>query len=211
VGPAQAADVAIDLAPDLTQLSALSVYVVVCGLVFVESGLLVGFFLPGDTVLFAAGLLSAEPGSGVSLVVLSVAVLLAAVAGDSVGYAFGARLGRPWLVGRMTRGRLDPRHLERAERFYARWGWWAVVVARWIPWVRTFTPILAGTARMSYARFLSANAVGAAAWGAGLVVLGHLSAGNDTLRRSAYVVAGAFVAGSFAVAVGRRRRSPSAD
>ena len=141
---------------------------------------------------------------------LATGVFLAAVAGDSVGYAFGSRLGRPWLVARVQRGRLDARHLARAERFYARFGWFAVVAARWIPWVRTFTPILAGTARMPYARFLSANVVGALTWGVALVVLGHLSAANDALRATSYVVAACFVVGSFALAAlgwWRRRRS----
>jgi membrane-associated protein len=107
----------------------------------------------------------------------------------------------------VQRGRLDARHLARAERGYARFGWFAVVAARWIPWVRTFTPILAGTARMPYARFLSANVVGALTWGVGLVVLGHLSAANDGLRATAYVVAACFVVGSSALAtVGWWRR-----
>jgi membrane-associated protein len=200
----------VDLTPDLDHLTAASVYVVVLALVFVESGLLVGFFLPGDTVLFAAGLLTADDASGVSLPVLTAGVFISAVAGDSVGYACGSRLGRPWLVARVQRGRLDARHLARAEAFFARFGWFAIVAARWIPWVRTFTPILAGTARMAYARFLSANAVGALTWGVALVVLGHLSASNDRLRTTSYVVAGCFVAGSLVLgAVGwwRRRRS----
>jgi membrane-associated protein len=201
---------ALSLTPELRGLTATAVYVTVIALVFVESGLLVGFFLPGDTVLFAAGLLTAEPGSAVSLPVLAAGVFLAAVAGDSVGYALGARLGRPWVVRRVGSGRISPRHLEQAERFYARFGWFAVVVARWIPWVRTFTPILAGTARMRYAAFLSANVVGALTWGVGLLVLGHLSAANAGLRSTSYVVAGAFVLGSFtygAWAWRRRRRS----
>jgi len=198
----------VDLTPDLDGLTAASVYAVVLTLVFVESGLLLGFFLPGDTVLFAAGLLSARPGSGVSLPVLATGVFLAAVAGDSVGYAFGSRLGRPWLVARARRGRLDARHLARAERFYARFGWLAVVAARWVPWVRTFMPVLAGTARMPYARFVSANVVGALTWGVALVVVGHLSAANDTLRATSYVVAACFVVGSFILAaLGWWRRS----
>ena len=133
-----------------------------------------------------------------------------AVAGDSVGYVFGARLGRPWLERRICAQRLDVRHLERAERFYERYGWYAVVSARWIPWLRTFTPILAGTSRMRYSRFLSANLVGAVVWGAGLLVLGYLAADNPWLRRASYVVAGAFVLGTLLVgAIGwaRRRRS----
>jgi membrane-associated protein len=200
---------ALDLTPDLAGLTATLVYVVVFGFVFVESGLLVGFLLPGDSLLFAAGLVAATDGSGVSLTVLIVGVLVAAVAGDSVGYAFGARLGRPWLQRRVAGGRLDARHLERAEAFYERFGWFAVVAARWIPWVRTFTPILAGAARMPYRRFLPANVGGAVVWGPGLLVLGHAAAAHPALRHTSYVVAGSFVAASLLIAVVgvvRRRR-----
>jgi membrane-associated protein len=200
---------AIDLTPDLGGLTAPLVYLVVFGFVFVESGLLIGFLLPGDSLLFAAGLVSATEGSGVSLTVLVIGVLVAAVAGDSVGYAFGARLGRPWLERRAAGGRLDAGHLRRAEAFYDRFGWFAVVAARWIPWVRTFTPVLAGAARMSYRRFLPANVAGAVIWGPGLLVIGHLAATEPTLRHTSYVVAGAFVATSLVLAVTgvvRRRR-----
>jgi membrane-associated protein len=200
---------AIDLTPDLAGLTATLVYLIVFGFVFVESGLLIGFLLPGDSLLFAAGLVSAAEGSGVSLTVLVIGVLVAAVAGDSVGYAFGARLGRPWLERRAAGGRLDARHLRRAEAFYERFGWFAVVAARWIPWVRTFVPILAGAARMPYRRFLPANIVGAVIWGAGLLVIGHLAATEPTLRHTSYVVAGAFVATSLVLAVigmAQRRR-----
>ena len=200
---------ALDLTPDLAGLTAMLVYLVVFGFVFVESGLLIGLLLPGDSLLFAAGLVSAADGSGVSLSVLIIGVLVAAVAGDSVGYAFGARLGRPWLDRRVAGGRLDARHLRRAEWFYQRFGWFAVVAARWIPWVRTVTPVLAGAARMHYRRFLPANVAGAVIWGAGLLVIGHLAATNPTLRHTSYVVAGAFIALSLVLAVvgvARRRR-----
>ena len=194
-------DVLPDLSPDLGALTAAAVYAVVLGFVFVESGLLVGFFLPGDTILFGAGLVSAEPGSGVSLPLLAGGAFVAAVAGDSVGYSFGARLGRGWLERRVASERLDARHLHRAESFYRRWGWWAVVVARWIPWVRTFTPVLAGTSRMPYRRFLSANVVGALLWAVGLTVLGHLAASQPALRHASYAVAAFFVAGSLIAGV----------
>lgn len=186
------------LHPDLAHLTAGGVYAVLFGLVFVESGLLVGFFLPGDTVLFAAGLLSAQPGSPLSVWVLAVGVAVAAVAGDGVGYWSGRRFGRPWVERRA--GRLA-RHLPAAERFYDRWGWSAVVIARFIPWVRTFTPIVAGTARMSYARFASANAVGALLWAVGLVVLGHWAYSIPWLRYAAYAVAGVAVLTSLVVSV----------
>ncbi len=208
---ATALDVLPDLTPELDTLTAAAVYAVVFSFVFAESGLLIGFFLPGDTILFGAGLVSGQPGSGVSIAVLATGAFVAAVSGDSVGYAFGSRLGRSWLERRVARGRFDPRHLARAERFYARWGWWAVVAARWIPWVRTFTPILAGTSRMPYARFLSANVVGALAWAVGLTVLGNLAASQPALRHASYAVAGVFVAGSLVLGVAgwvRRRRAP---
>lgn len=190
-----------DLTPDLGSLTAGAVYAVVFGFVFVESGLLVGFFLPGDTILFGAGLVSAHPDSGVHLPVLVTGAFVAAVAGDSLGYATGSRLGRVWLERRVAAGRFDGRHLRRAETFYDRYGWWAVVAARWVPWVRTFTPILAGTSRMGYARFLSANVVGALAWAVGLPVLGNLAASDPWVRHASYAVAGFFVAGSIVASV----------
>jgi membrane-associated protein len=202
-------DVFPDLAPDLDTLTAAAVYAVVLGFVFAESGLLLGFFLPGDTILFGAGLVSGHPGSGVSIAVLAPAAFAVAVAGDSVGYAAGSRLGRGRLEQRVESGRLDPRHLERTDAFFTRWGWWAVVVARWIPWIRTFTPVLAGTSRMAYGRFLSANVVGALGWAVGLTVLGHLAASQPVLRHASYVVAGVFVVGSLVAGVVgwvRRRR-----
>jgi membrane-associated protein len=203
-------DVVPDLSPDLDALTAAAVYAVVLGFVFAESGLLIGFFLPGDTILFGAGLVSGREGSGVSIVPLATGAFLAAVLGDSVGYTFGSRLGRSWLERRVERGRFDRRHLARAEAFYDRWGWWAVVAARWIPWVRTFTPVLAGTSRMPYARFLSANVVGALCWAVGLTVLGNLAASEPGLRHASYAVAAVFVVGSLVAGVVgwvRRRRS----
>ncbi len=181
---------------DLQGLSATAAYVTLVTLVFVESGLLVGFFLPGDSVLFTAGLLAAEPGSGLSLPGLAGGVFVAAVAGDAVGYWSGRRFGRPWLLRKAGRA---ARHVERAEQVYARYGWWAVVVARFVPWVRTFTPIVAGVARMPYPRFLSANLVGAACWGVGLVVLGYFAHSVPVVRWVAYAVAGTAILASLVV------------
>jgi membrane-associated protein len=148
---------------------------------------------------------AATPGSGVDIVVLVVGVLAAAVAGDAVGYASGRRLGRPWLVRR----RRFVRHVERAERFYARYGALAVVAARWIPWVRTFTPIVAGVARMPYPRFLAANVAGAVTWGAGLVVLGYYAYQIGWLRTAAFVTAGFFITATlvYGVAAWLRERA----
>jgi membrane-associated protein len=172
---------------DLASLSAGAVYLVVLALVFVESGLLLGFFLPGDSVLFTAGLLAAEPGSALSVELLAIGVFVAAVAGDAVGYWTGRRFGRPWLLRKAGRA---AGHVETAERFYHRYGWWAVVIARFIPWVRTFTPVVAGVGRMPYPRFLSANLVGAGVWGSGLVLLGYVGHSVPWVKWAAYVIAG---------------------
>ncbi len=195
---------------DLRTLSAGAVYLVLFALVFLESGVLVGFWLPGDTVLFTAGLLSADPGSGLSVGWLAAGSFAAAVAGDATGYWTGRRLGRPWLLRRAGRAAAQ---VERAERFYARFGWTALVVARFIPWVRTFTPIVAGVARMPYWRFTSANVVGATCWAAGLVTLGHVGASVTAVRWAAYAVAGTAVALSLGAATTawlRNRRPPAA-
>jgi len=203
----------LDRLTDLAGLTATAVYVVVLVLVFVESGLLVGFFLPGDSVLFTAGLLAAEPGSGLRVELLATGVFVAAVAGDAVGYWTGRRFGRPWLLRRAGRA---ARHVEAAERFYARYGWWAVVVARFIPWVRTFTPVVAGVARMRYPRFLSANVVGAGVWGSGLVALGHVGHSVPWVKWTAYAVAGTAVLLSLVVPLvgwlrARRRHRRTTD
>ena len=190
--------------PDLADLSAVAVYAFLAALVFAESGILLGFFLPGDTVLFAAGLLSGDPDTHLSLPLLIAVVLVAAVAGDAVGYWLGARAGPPLLQSRNGRV-LNAANLARAERFYKRFGVLAVVVARWIPWVRTFTPILAGVARMPYRRFLPANVLGAVCWGAGLLTLGHLAASTPALKHSAVAVAAGVVAASVVAGLVRVR------
>lgn len=172
---------------DVSSMTTATVYVVVLGLVFVESGLLVGFFLPGDSVLFAAGLLTAEPGSELNLTFLAGGTAVAAVAGDAVGYWTGRRLGRPWLLRRAGR---NADRVRRAEAFYERRGSLAVIIARFIPWVRTFTPIIAGIARMPYPVFLAANVAGALIWGSGMIVLGHVAYEIAWVKWAAYVVAG---------------------
>ncbi len=191
--------------PDLASLSAGAAYAVIVALVFCESGILLGFFLPGDTVLFAAGLLSART---LSLPLLIAVVLVAAVSGDAVSYATGRKAGPS--VFEQREGRvLNPQTLERARNFYASYGPLAVVAARWIPWVRTFTPLLAGAAKMRYGRFLTANVVGALTWGAGLLVLGRLAASTPWISSGAGYVAAAVVALSFVGGYVQYRRSRS--
>lgn len=189
------------LHPDLRTLTATAIYAVVFGFLFVESGLLVGVLLPGDTVLFAAGLLSANPSVGLRLAWLLLGATLAAVAGDAVGYLSGHRAGRPWLDRRVATGRFPPGVLARTEALGQRWGALAVIIARWIPWVRTFTPILAGVARMPYRRFVLANVAGAAVWAGGLLGIGRLAATLPWVRDAAFLVAGGVVAASVLASV----------
>ena len=177
----------------LSQFSVVIGYLVVWGIVYAETGLLLGFLLPGDTLLFAAGLLTAREGGG-NVVVMAVGVFVAAVAGDQTGYLLGRRLGRPYVERRSARVQQG---VARAEVFYARYGWFALVAARFIPWVRTFTPFAAGVAHMPRAPFLAANIVGGLVWGVGLVALGYFAAQVPWLQHAALGVAAVFVVGSF--------------
>ena len=177
--------------PNLASLGALAVYAVVWGFLFAECGLLLGFLLPGDTILFGAGLLAASPRSDVNLVVLVLGAFVAAVAGNEVGYLTGRRYGRSWLEGRESGRALT--QLRRTEAFYDRYGWFSVVVARWIPWVRTFTPVVAGTAAMRRASFTSANVVGALTWAVALPMVGYVAYQLPVVRTIAFTVAGIFI------------------
>ena len=179
------------LDPDLASLSAVAVYAIVWGFLFAECGLLLGFLLPGDTILFGAGLLAAAPGSGVNIGVLVTGAFIAAVAGNEVGYRTGRRFGRSWVEARESGRALE--QLRRTERFFDRYGWFSVVVARWIPWVRTFLPIVAGTAAMRRASFTSANVVGALSWAVALPIVGYYAYRFPTLRTIAFTIAGIFI------------------
>jgi len=136
-------------------------YLVLVGIVFAETGLLVGFFLPGDSLLITAGLVAAAGGLNVWW--LNALLILAAVTGDSVGYAIGVRLG-PRLFTRPKSLLFNPRHIERTRAFYARHGAKTIVIARFVPIIRTFAPVVAGVGRMEYRRFLFYNVAGGVGW-----------------------------------------------
>lgn len=185
-------------AADLHTLGTAAVYLVVIGFVFVECALLLGFFLPGDTLLFAGGLVAADPARGVSLGWLMTGVLVAAIGGECVGYLVGARMGLPLL--RRREGRvLTPERIARAERFTDRYGMLAIIAARWIPWVRTFAPLLAGATGMTWPRFLLANVVGALCWGPTLLFAGYLAASVPWLEHVSLLVAAVAVAAATVV------------
>ena len=145
-------------------------YLGIAALVFAESGLLVGIFFPGDSPLFAAGLLSA--GGFLSFGPLVFIVVLAAIVGDSVGYWFGANVGTP-LFKRKDSFFFKQEYLKRTERFFQTYGGRAVVLARFVPIVRTLAPVLAGIGSMTYGTFLKYNVLGGLLWGAGMLSLGY--------------------------------------
>lgn len=139
-------------------------------LIFAESGLLFGIFLPGDSLLFAAGLLSA--GGFLAFGPLVFFVVIAAIVGDSVGYWFGANVGTNFFK-RKDSFFFKQEYLKRTERFYREYGGRAVVLARFVPIVRTIAPILAGVGSMRYKTFVSYNMLGGLLWGAGMISLGY--------------------------------------
>lgn len=180
-----------------TQLSPVTpflFYLVIAIIIFIETGLLIGFFLPGDSLLFSAGLVAATRDD-INIVFLISVIFLAAFIGDQVGYVIGRKLGRPYLE-RKNSPRMQ-RMLARSERFYERYGWWSVVIARYIPWVRTFVPPIAGTVKMNYYKFLSANALGAFLWGVGITLAGFYSGSISWVKDISYFLAAFFIILSF--------------
>src|SRR5919199_1194667 len=143
----------------------------ILAVVFAESGLLIGFFLPGDPLLFPAGLLASRGFS--NIVLLMVGCALAAVAGDQVGYVIGRRAG-PALFRRPDSRFFHQRNVERARAYFDEHGSKTIILARFVPVVRTFAPVVAGVAQMQYRRFVTFNVVGGVAWGAGVTLAGYL-------------------------------------
>ena len=144
---------------------------VVFGIIFAESGLMIGFFLPGDSLLFTAGLLSVSNTHLAPLPVLIVGCAIAAIAGDQVGYAFGKKVGPP-LFNRPDSRFFKQKHLRQAEEFFERHGSKTIILARFTPIVRTFAPIVAGASRMRYRTFVLYNVIGGIAWTTSMLCLG---------------------------------------
>lgn len=145
----------------------------ILAIVFAESGLLIGFVLPGDSLLFTAGLLVAD-GTYLHqpLWLMCLLISVAAIAGDQFGYLFGRRFG-PGLFRRPDSRFFKQENLTRASEFFRRYGARSIVLARFVPIVRTFTPIMAGASHMHYRTFLIYNVIGATLWGCGVTTLGY--------------------------------------
>jgi len=189
----------------LSSLAPFIFYIVVAGIVFIETGLLIGFFLPGDSILFSAGLVAAAHGN-INIVILVTAIFLAAFFGDQVGFVIGRVVGRPYLDKKES-PRMK-RMITKSEAFYEKYGWWAVVIARYFPWIRTFVPPIAGAAKMNYYKFLSANALGAFLWGVGITLAGFYAATIPWVKSSSYAIAAFFITASLISVLVKHRRHP---
>jgi membrane-associated protein len=146
-------------------------YILLAAIIFAESGLLIGFFLPGDSILFPAGFLAST--GFFSLPELIIICSIAAILGDSVGYMFGRRVGRRLFL-REDSTFFKKKHLEAAEAFYEKHGSKTIVLARFVPIVRTFAPIVAGISDMHYRRFVTFNIIGGILWAGGVTTAGYL-------------------------------------
>lgn len=152
------------------------VWLIVLAFVFTECAFIVGLFLPGDSLLFAAGVVLAQQDNEASAWALSFVATATAVVGNMIGYYIGHKTGNA-LIARRGGKVLNFDNLDRARDFLDRRGFWAVVLARWLPWVRTLAPLIAGAANMDRRRFLLATSLGGLAWVPTLVLTGFYAAG----------------------------------
>ena len=166
------------------------IYALLGGLVFIETGILIAFFIPGDSILFAAGFVAATRHD-TNIVILIAIIVVAAFFGDQIGFVLGRKYGRNYF-GKSERPFIK-KMIKRAEDFYDKYGWTAVVLARFYPWIRTFMPPIAGLGKMNYYKFLSANIFGAVLWGAGITTLGFYAASIPALDGSSRQIASFFV------------------
>jgi len=154
-------------------------------IVFAETGLMVGFFLPGDSLLVTAGVFAAA--GKLSIVWLNVLLIAAAIVGDTVGYWIGRKAG-PALFNRPRSRFFNPAHLKRAHDFYEKHGGKTIILARFMPIVRTFAPVVAGMGRMEYHRFVSFNVVGGALWVLSMTLIGYYLGHFAWVRKNVEIV-----------------------
>jgi membrane-associated protein len=175
---------------------------VVWGLVFAGTGLLIGAFVPfitGDSLIFASGIVAANFPESINIWVLATGVFIFAWLGDQVGYTLGRHFGRPYLDKRQ--GVVLTKAISNSEKFYLAWGFWAVVVARFVPFARAIVPVIAGIGKMNYYKFFAANIVGAALWGFGLTVAGYFAASIPLVKNISYFLAVLFIAASLVAGI----------
>lgn len=171
-------------------------YLLLFAIIFCETGLVVTPYLPGDSLLFAVGALAATPGSPIDLALMCFLLSGAAVLGDTVNYAIGKWLG-PKVFSRTDSRWLDRRHLDRAHKFYEKYGGKTIVLARFLPVIRTFAPFVAGIGTMSYAKFISYNIFGGILWTCSFLLLGYRFAELPVVKNNFHYVILAIIVISF--------------
>ncbi len=168
-------------------------YVVLFAIIFAETGLVVTPLLPGDSLLFAVGAIAAGPDSPIHLGLIALLLVIAAVLGDAVNYAIGYMIG-PRIFSRENSRLLNKKHLLHAQQFYEHYGAITIVLARFIPIIRTFAPFVAGIGRMTYRKFFVYNVAGGTAWIVLFLVLGWLFGGIPVVKKNfSYVIAAILV------------------
>jgi len=162
-------------------------YALLFAIVFCETGLVVTPFLPGDSLLFAVGALAAIDGSPLDVGAIIVLLIIAAIAGDAVNYAIGYRVG-PKVFSSETSRLLNKEHLLRTQRFYEKYGGKTIILARFMPIIRTFAPFVAGIGQMRYARFAAFNVVGGIVWVVSFALAGYFFGNVPVVKRNFHVV-----------------------
>jgi membrane-associated protein len=193
---------ATEIASWYAQVGTVLFVAVVWGLVFAGTGLLIGAFVPfitGDSLIFASGIVAANFPESINIWVLATGVFIFAWLGDQVGYTLGRHFGRPYLDKRQ--GVVLTKAISNSEKFYLAWGFWAVVVARFVPFARAIVPVIAGIGKMNYYKFFAANLVGAALWGFGLTVAGYFAASIPLVKNISYFLAVLFIAASLVAGI----------
>jgi membrane-associated protein len=186
-----------DIASWYDQIGPIVFVAVVWLLVFAGTGLLIGAFVPfvtGDSLIFAAGLVAANFPEQINIWVLATGIFIFAWLGDQVGYTLGRHFGRPYLDKRQ--GEVLKKAISNSEKFYQAWGFWAVVVARFVPFARAIVPVVAGIGKMNYYQFFIANLIGAGLWGFGLSMAGYFAASIPLVKNISYGLAVFFIAAS---------------
>lgn len=170
---------------DVEDLLANGGLLILGAIVFAESGLLIGFFLPGDSLLFIAGFLASSAGNNVlpPLPWVILVSVVTAITGDQVGYLIGKKVG-PAIFAKPKSRLFNPQHVVKANNFFQKYGARTIVIARFVPIVRTFAPVVAGVGDMDYRTFVRYNIVGGLLWGAGLPTLGYFLGQIDTVKHN---------------------------
>lgn len=182
---------------ELIRWGGLTVLIII---VFAETGLLVGFFLPGDSLLITAGLIAAQ--GYLDIFVLNVSLILAAIIGDQVGYLFGKKTG-PKLFNREKSLLFDKDHLLKAKEFYEKYGGRAIIYARFVPFARTFAPIVAGVGQMNYSRFVTYNILGGILWVVSMTLLGYFFGNIPFVKKNfEYVIIGVILLSVMPIVIG---------